>query len=65
MTTTRPFFGLAMRLRDAVGLTKSQALRLLPIILNQPAALLAAIERSEADGEAKTTTIIRSAFQPG
>ena len=60
MTTTRPPLGLAMRLRDAVGLTKSQALRLLPIVLYRPAALLAAIERSEVDGEATTVRLEKS-----
>ena len=47
--TTAPRFPLhlAMRLRETLGLHKSQALRLLPIILNQPTRLLAAIERSE------------------
>ena len=45
---------LAARLRDAVGLTKSQALRLLPLILYRPADLLAAIERSEGDSKAIT-----------
>ena len=61
MTTRHPL-GLAARLRDAVGLSKSQALRLLPIILYNPAALLAAIERSERQGEATTTVL---SLQPG
>ena len=59
---TRHPLGLAARLRDAVGLSKSQALRLLPIILYNPAALLAAIERSERQGEATTTAL---SLQPG
>ena len=48
MTTPRHPLGLAMRLRETLGLRKSQALRLLPYILNHPARLLAEIERSEA-----------------
>ena len=59
---TRHSLHLATSLRDAVGLTKSQALRLLPLILYQPAALLAAIERSERQGEATTTALC---LQPG
>ena len=62
MSTTRHPLHLAARLRDAVGLSKSQSLRLLPIVLYQPAALLAAIERSEVDGGA-STTILRKVEQ--
>ena len=61
MKTRHPLH-LAARLRDAVGLSKSQALRLLPLILYRPAALLAAIERSERQGEATTTALC---LQPG
>ena len=47
MTAPRHPLGLALRLQETLGLRKSQALQLLPYILNQPGALLAAIERSE------------------
>ena len=48
----RPPLHLALRLQETLGLHKSQALRLLPIILYRPAALLAAIERSEKQSKA-------------
>lgn len=54
MTAPRHPLHLALRLQETLGLRKSQALRLLPIILYRPAALLAAIERSEVSGEATT-----------
>ena len=50
----RPPLHLALRLQETLGLTKSQALRLLPLILHRPADLLAAIERSEVDSEVIT-----------
>ena len=50
----RPPLHLALRLQETLGLRKSQALRLLPLILYRPADLLAAIERSEVDSEAIT-----------
>ena len=54
MSPTRFPLHLALRLRETLGLHKSQSLRLLPLILNQPARLLAAIERSEKQGAATT-----------
>ena len=54
MSTTRAPLGLALRLQETFGLHKSQALRLLPIILDHPARLLAAIERSEVGSKAIT-----------
>ena len=62
MTTPRHPLGLAMRLQETLGLRKSQALRLLPLIIHHPARLLAAIERSERQGEATTTALC---LQPG
>ena len=50
----RPPLHLALRLQETLGLRKAQALRLLPLILDHPARLLAAIERSEKQGEAIT-----------
>ena len=50
----RPPLHLALRLQDALGLRRTQSLRLLPIILNHPARLLAAIERSEKQREVIT-----------
>ena len=60
MSTTRFPLHLALRLRETLGLHKSQALRLLPSILNHPARLLAAIERSEVSGEATTVRMEKS-----
>lgn len=56
MSTTRAPLHLAERLRETLGLRRTQALRLLPLILDHPARLLAAIERSEDNSE--VTTII-------
>ena len=50
----RPPLHLAMRLQETLGLHKAQAMRLLPHILNRPADLLAAIERSEVNSEVIT-----------
>ena len=55
MSATRQPLHLALRLQETLGLRKSQALRLLPLIIHHPTRLLAAIERSEVDGEATTT----------
>ena len=49
-----PPLHLAMRLQETLGLHKAQAMRLLPLILNRPADLLAAIERSEKQRKATT-----------
>ena len=50
----RPPLHLALRLQEVLGLRRTQSLRLLPIILNRPTDLLAAIERSEKQREVIT-----------